>query len=116
MSTGYTNLVLSAGEKSLEELLKELGEGLLITGVSGVFAGARPTTGEFSLIAQGFRVQDGQQGRAVSKITIAGDFFEMLRQVRGIGNDARWMRASNGCVCAPPLLVESLAVSGGDAE
>ena len=116
VSTGYTNLVLSAGEKSLEELLEELGEGLLITGVSGVFAGARPTTGEFSLIAQGFRVQGGQQGRAVSKITIAGDFFEMLRQVRGIGNDARWMRAANGCVCAPPLLVESLAVSGGDAK
>lgn len=111
-ATGYTNLYLASGEKSREELLAEMGEGLLITEVSGVFAGARPTTGEFSLIAGGFQVRGGKRGRAVSQITVAGDFFQLLRQVRLVGRDDRWMRASAGSVRAPSLLVESLAISG----
>lgn len=114
VTVGYTNLVLERGEKSQEQLLADLGDGLLITHVSGVFAGARPTTGEFSLIAQGYQVRGGRLGRAVTQITIAGDFFEMLRQVRGVGCDVHWMHAPNGCVCAPSLHVASLAVSGGD--
>lgn len=115
ISVGYTNLILASGEKSQEELLSEMAEGLLITHVSGVFAGVRPTTGEFSLIAQGFQVYGGRLGRAVSQITIAGDFFEMLRQVRAIGCDGSWMHAANGCVRAPSLYVASLAISGGNS-
>lgn len=113
VTVGYTNLVLASGEKTREALLADLGDGLLITHVSGVFAGARPTTGEFSLIAQGYQVCAGRLARAVTQITIAGDFFEMLRQVRGVGSDRHWMQAANGCVCAPSLHVASLAVSGG---
>lgn len=111
-AAGYTNLYLAPGELSREELLTDMGEGLLITEVDGVFAGARPTTGEFSLIAGGYQVHGGRRGRAVGQITIAGDFFQMLRQVRGIGRDSRWLRSSGGCVRAPSLFVDSLAVSG----
>lgn len=111
-STGYTNLVLRAGERTQEELLAEMGEGLLITRVSGVFAGAHPTTGEFSLIARGVRVRDGQRREAVNQITIAGDFFAMLERVLGVGSDGQWMRGACGSVCAPSLYVKDLAVSG----
>ena len=111
-ATGYTNLYLVPGEKSREELLADMGEGLLITEVNGVFAGARPTTGEFSLIAGGYQVHGGRRGRAVSQITVAGDFFQMLRQALSIGRDNQWMRAAGGCVRAPSLLIDSLAIAG----
>lgn len=113
ISPGYTNLILRPGDKSLPELLAEMRDGLFITNVSGVFAGAHPTTGEFSLIARGFRVRDGLRREAVSQITIAGDFFELLGGVRGVGRDCLWMRGAHGCVCTPELFVDALAVSGG---
>lgn len=112
-SAGYTNLLLQPGESSLEELLADMGDGLLITGVSGVFAGAHPASGEFSLISHGYKIRQGVRQGAVSQITIAGSFFEMLRQVRGIGRDNEWMRAPHGCVRAPSLYVAGLAISGG---
>lgn len=112
-SAGYTNLLLQSGEKSQDGLLADMGDGLLITGVSGVFAGAHPSSGEFSLISHGYKIRQGVRQGAVSQITIAGSFFEMLRQVQGIGGDNEWMRASHGCVRAPSLYVSNLAVSGG---
>jgi len=112
ISPGYTNLVLRPGDKALSELLSEMGDGLFITNVSGVFAGAHPATGEFSLIARGFRVRDGVRREAVSQITVAGDFFELLCGVRGVGRGCQWMRGAHGCVCAPELYVDNLAVSG----
>lgn len=112
VSTGYTNVVLQCGEKSRDQQLRDMGSGLLITGVSGVFAGANPSTANFSLIAKGYRVENGQRGRGVSQITIAGNFFEMLETVCSVGSEASWMGAANGCVCAPSLHVGRLAVSG----
>lgn len=109
---GYTNMVLRCGEKTMEEQLRDMGDGLLITGVSGVFAGASPSTANFSLIAKGYRVENGQRGKGVIQITIAGNFFEMLQAVCSVGNQASWMSTANGCVCAPSLHVGQLAVSG----
>lgn len=112
VSTGYTNVYIPQGDYSRDELLKMMGDGLLITGVSGVFAGAKPNSGDFSLISSGYLVEDGKICRAVNQITIAGNFFEMLKQVNGIGNDEYWMIATNGNVRTPSLFVQSLAVSG----
>lgn len=112
VSTGYTNVYIPAGEFTRQELLEQMGSGLLITGVSGVFAGARPNSGDFSLISSGYRVENGKIAHAVNQITIAGNFFEMLDHVLAIGNDEYWMIAGNGNVRTPSLYVKALAISG----
>ncbi len=112
VSTGYTNVYIPGGEFSRDELIGQMGCGLLITGVSGVFAGARPNSGDFSLISTGYRVENGKIGRAVNQITIAGNFFDMLNHVLAVGNDEYWMIAANGNVRTPSLYVKSLTISG----
>lgn len=112
VSTGYTNVVLQPGTATIQELAEEMKDGLLITGVNGVFAGAHPVSGEFSLIAKGYRIQNGQPGRSVKQITIAGNFFSMLSGVARIGGDECRMLMSHGTVCAPSLYVKSLMISG----
>lgn len=112
VSTGYTNVVLQPGFASLQELAEKMQNGLLITSVNGVFAGAHPVSGEFSLISKGYRVQNGKLGRSVRQITIAGNFFSMLSEVVCIGNDERRMLMPHGAVCAPSLYVKSLMISG----
>ena len=112
VSTGYTNIVLSSGEGDCLSLAKKMGTGLLITNVNGVFAGAHPVSGEFSLIAKGYRVENGKIGSSVKQITIAGNFFSVLSDVIAIGADERRMLMTNGAVCAPSLYVRSLMISG----
>lgn len=112
VATGYTNILLAPGEASPAELLEEMGSGLLITGVSGVFAGANPASGDFSLISQGYLVEHGQRGKAVQQITVAGNFFEMLCAVADVGSDGAWMQPPSGCLRAPSLYIRGLAVSG----
>ena len=112
VETGYTNVLLHPGQKSREELLQEMGNGLLITSVSGTFAGANAVSADFSLIAKGYRVENGQIGSGVTQITVAGNFFEMLGRVRSIGNDLGNMYSRTGCVYGPSLYIEQLMISG----
>ncbi len=112
VTTGYTNIYIPKGELTRDQLMEQMGSGLLITGVSGVFAGARPNSGDFSLISNGFRVEEGKIHHAVNQITIAGNFFEMLKNVQAIGCDEHWMTAVSGNVKVPSLYVSSLAISG----
>ncbi len=111
-ATGYTNVYIPGGENTRVQLLEAMGNGLLITGVSGVFAGARPNSGDFSLISNGYRVENGKIGKGVTQITIAGNFFEMLKCVEAIGSDEHWKCSQAGCVRTPSLYVRSLAISG----
>lgn len=113
---GYTNLILRPGEMSQAELLAEMGSGLLITGVNGVFAGANYSSGDFSLLSRGYRVEGGRICGGVNQITIAGNFFELLRQTKAVGNDGAWIRSGVGGLLAPSVYAASLAVSGGGIQ
>ena len=104
-----TNFYIEPGAQPLDALLAEIGEGLLITEVEGLHAGANAVSGDFSLLSKGFVVAGGKRGRAVEQITIAGNFFELLQNVRAIGSDLRF---PSGGVGAPSVDVGVLSVAG----
>ena len=110
-SVGTSNLLLEPGERSLDELVAEAGEGLLVTDVAGLHSGVNPVSGTFSVGAEGRLIEGGELGRPVREITIASDLVGMLRAVRAVGSEARWV-PFGGSVKAPPLLVAEMAVSG----
>lgn len=114
IDTGVTNIRLEAGTEAgdLSELLLELGEGLLVTTVDGVFAGTNVKDGSFSLIAGGRIVKDGKTGGAFRQVTIAGNFFEMLKNTRAAGRDYAATTPDCACVLAPSLLAGELVISG----
>jgi PmbA protein len=110
-SVGPTNLLLEAGEAPLEELLRQAGDGLYVTEVSGLHSGVNPVSGIFSVGATGRLVEAGEMGAPVREMTIAGDLVEMLRDVRAVGSDPRWV-PFGGSVRAAPVLIGEMAVSG----
>ncbi|MDP4089939.1 MAG: TldD/PmbA family protein [Bacillota bacterium] len=108
-----TNFYFQSGKFSLVELLKELGEGLLITDVAGTHSGANAITGDFSLAAKGFVITDGKLGKPVEQITIAGNYYQMLKDVIETGSDLKFiLPSSSGYFGSPSLLVNELAVAG----
>ncbi|HPS82538.1 MAG TPA: metallopeptidase TldD-related protein, partial [Candidatus Limiplasma sp.] len=104
-----SNFYLEAGLQPLEALLADMGEGLVITEVEGLHAGANAVSGDFSLLAKGYTVKEGKRERPVEQITIAGNFFEMLKQVKAVGSDLRFPSGGFG---APSVDVGLLSVAG----
>jgi PmbA protein len=94
---------MTEGRHSRDELIAEMGIGLLVTSMIG--ASINPTTGAYSRGAAGSWVEKGEIAYPVNEITIAGVLPEMLRTILA-ANDADPNRA----VSAPSLLVEGLTV------
>ncbi len=109
VSVSPSNFYIKPGEKTLEELMVDMGDGLVITEVSGLHAGANPISGDFSLIAQGYTVKDGKKDAAVEQITVAGNFYQLLKNIRVVGSDLCFPGSSVG---SPSVDVGEIAVAG----
>ncbi len=110
-SVSTSNLVVAAGSLSLEELLREAGEGIHVTDVAGLHSGVNPVSGVFSVGASGRAIRGGEPAEPVREFTIAGDLVSMLRSVRAAGADARWV-PFGGSVRTPSLLIGEMTVGG----
>ncbi len=107
-----TNILIPGSKRQFNDLLSTMAEGLVVTDCDGIFAGANPVSGDFSLIAKGYSVKGGVLKDAVNQITIGGNFYEMLEQITELGNDYAWAGSPAGFVQAPSLLLKRLFVSG----
>ena len=82
---GVRNLAITTGDLSLEQMLREMGKGLLVTELMG--QGVNAVTGDYSRGAAGFWVENGEIQYPVEEITIAGNLKDMYRQLLAVGSD-----------------------------
>ncbi|GAB4262725.1 MAG: TldD/PmbA family protein [Pararhodobacter sp.] len=104
-SPSLSNLDLTQGARSREELLRDMGTGLLVTSLIG--STINPTTGDYSRGASGFWVENGAIAYPVNECTIAGNLRDMLMRITA-ANDARPHLSTR----VPSLLVEGLTLAG----
>ncbi len=106
-----TNFFFKPGEKDLATLINEMDDGLLLTELGGLHAGANPISGDFSLIAKGYLIANGQRVRPVEQITVAGNFYQLLKGIRAVGSDLEFRGQGIG---SPSVDVGSMNVSGAE--
>ena len=111
-----TNLVVEAGEKTLEGLMEEVGEGIMLTDLSGLHAGVNAISGDFSLLCEGYLIEGGKKGRPVEQITVAGNFYDVIKSIKSVGNDIINLPSGEGEFFTPSVFVGELAISGDDGE
>lgn len=104
---GISNLFVENGMTTPEGLLAGIGRGILVTDVMGMHT-ANPISGDFSVGAAGFLVENGRVTRPVKGVAIAGNILDLFRSVEAVGNDLRFY----GSVGAPSLRIAALDVSG----
>ena len=102
---GTSNLYFENGSMPLEKLLKSSKKNLYITETIG--HGTNLVTGDYSVGANGFMVENGEFIYPVSEITIAGNFKEIFKNIT-LANDLEFKYSTN----APTLLVEGMIVAG----
>ena len=100
-----SNLDLTPGRCTRDDLVAQMGTGLLVTALIG--ASINPTTGDYSRGASGFWVEGGQVTHPVNQCTIAGNLRDMLRRIVP-ANDAR----PHLSIRVPSLLVEGMVLAG----
>lgn len=103
-------LYLAPGELTEEALLSRLGDGIYITALNGLHAGANAQTGDFSLQAEGFLVEGGKKTRPVKKFTIADNFYQLLKKVDAIADTVEFGVGAD--IGAPEILVKGISVAG----
>lgn len=104
-SPGTSNIDLTPGTATRDDLIAGMGTGLLVTSMIG--STINPTTGDYSRGAAGFWVQNGVISHPVNECTIAGNLRDMLlRIVRA--NDAR----AHLSFRVPSLLVDGMTLAG----
>jgi len=104
---GISNFFIEPGNLDLPKLMENLFQGLVVEEVMGLHT-VDPISGDFSLGCSGDWVERGKRVHPVKSIAIAGNLFELLRKVTGVGADLRFF----GGVGSPSLLVKELLISG----
>lgn len=102
---GTTNTDLTQGTASRDDLIRDMGTGLLITALIG--STINPTTGDYSRGATGFWVENGQITHAVNEVTVAGNLRDMLLRIVP-ANDAYAHKPTR----VPSLLVDGMTLAG----
>jgi PmbA protein len=103
---GVHNLEVKAGSDNLNQLIKKMQKGLLVTELIG--HGVNTVTGDYSRGAVGYWVEDGEIQYPVDEITIAGNLKDMYQKIVEIGSDLD--HRSN--IITPSLLIDNMMVAG----
>ena len=106
------NFGLMAGDCDLDALLFKAGEGIYITECKGFHAGANAVTGDFSIESAGFMIREGKLAEPVKSFTIAGNFFELIKNIDTLGNEVHWGIPGKTVFGSPDVLVREMSVAG----
>lgn len=102
---GLVNLLIQPGKGSLEHLIQQLDQGLVVDQLLG---GGADISGDFSVnVELGYRVQNGQITGRVKDTMISGNVYNVLKQLVALGGDADW----NGPCYTPSLIVEGISTT-----
>ena len=106
-------MYLENGDITEEALLEKAGDGVYITSLGGLHAGANPISGDFSLQSSGFKIENGKKTDYIKAFTVAGNFYELLKNVVALADNCHLPRAMGSTAFgAPSVLVEGLSVAG----
>ena len=103
-------MYLAPGGITEEELLEKAGNGVYINSLGGLHAGANPVSGDFSLQSAGFMIEGGKKTTAVKSFTVAGNFYDLLKNIAAVANNLEL--PGMGSIGSPSVLVEGLSVAG----
>ncbi len=104
-SPSVSNIALTQGDSTRDDLIRDVGTGLLVTSMIGT--SINPTTGDYSRGASGYWIENGQIAYPVNECTLAGNLRDMLMTLIP-ANDARPQLSR----VVPSLLVQGLTLAG----
>ena len=106
--TAWSNAVVEPGPHTFEALLAMIDDGYLVESLDGQ-GEIGPAGGFTRPVSLGWRVVKGEVAGRVRGMMIAGNAYEILSRLRGIGRGVEWL----GSQSVPPLVADEVAVMSG---
>lgn len=107
-----SNFYVEKGERDLNQMMADIDKGILITELQGLHSGLNSISGDFSLAALGFLIEGGKISRPVDQITVAGNYFEMLKDIEETGSDLKFGLPGGAYIGSPSLRIKKLSIAG----
>lgn len=108
------NFVVEGPEKSVDDLIAETNDGVLVHGILGAHT-SNPASGDFSISSPRLlRIKNGEISNPVTSVMISGNFPELLKNMSSLGDDRRSMKGSMGAlgIISPSARFEDVLVIG----
>ena len=102
-------LVVEPGTTPAAELLRDIELGLAVESFAGLHSGVNPTSGDFSVGADGIMIRNGELAEPVRELTLASTLQRLLLGVIAVGDDFEWMPSGNA---SPSICIEDVSISG----
>ena len=103
-----SSLILSGGDVSFQAMVEDMKEGLIVEQLIGADQG-NLLGGDFGgNVLLGYRVENGEIVGRVKDTMIAGNVYKVLKELLGIGQEARWV---GGILQTPPLYCSNVSVT-----
>ena len=107
-SPAISSLILSGGNVSFHAMVEDMKEGLVVEQLIGADQG-NLLGGDFGgNVLLGYKVENGEIVGRVKDTMIAGNVYQVLKELLGIGQEARWV---GGILQTPPLYCSSVSVT-----
>jgi PmbA protein len=103
-----SSLIIGKGETSFNDMVGDIKEGILIDILMGAEQG-NILNGDFSgNVLLGYKIENGKITGRVKDTIVAGNVYQLLKQIETVGNDARWVE---GFLFTPSLYCSGLSVA-----
>lgn len=113
-SISTRNMYIKPGDKTLEEMMKKLKNGIYITDCMGSMNTAiNPNTGNISLQIFGFIIENGEIKCGFEPSVMTTTIFELLSNIEEIENQVTFIKQSVGSPC---LLVKDISIASSEKE
>ena len=107
-SPAISSLVLEKGKVSFQAMVKDMKEGLIVEEVIGAEQG-NILGGDFGgNVLLGYKVENGEIVGRVKDTMIAGNVYQVLRELPGVGQETRWV---GGILQTPPIYCSGVSVT-----
>ncbi len=102
-------LVMEPGDRSYEDLLAGIELGLAVESFAGLHSGVNPTSGDFSVGANGLMIRNGELAEPVQELTVASTLQRLLADVAEVASDFEWLPSGSG---AASMRIDGVSISG----
>jgi len=106
-------MTIEPGKYSFEQLMELAGNGILITEVKGLHAGANSVTGDFSIESAGFLIENGKKAKPIKSFTVAGNFYSLLLNIAALSDKIELGIPGGFTVFgSPAVLLRDMSIAG----
>jgi PmbA protein len=106
---GVQAMAVAPGNRSWQDLLAGVDNGLYVQSMHGLHSGVNATSGDFSVGVEGLMIRGGELAEPVREVTIASTLQRLLQDITAVGLVVEWLPSGAGC---PPLVIGEVSLSG----